>query len=406
MPPVDTNYYSECGRDAPSTVESLGYNNDKVHEWIKKVQMPTIDEDGDSVISEDLSNEKMLNCLYGNRMNENEESLPDSGESSNVKIKSRDQVDPQPSTALCHSFDDNGASNRCNTPTTGVYQSYIDNTNNLQPLPFDSDVSQPVVPVNNASDSVGNTTDTCDPFPYIHLLEDDTNLTSVPLSEASVARPPVSDVTPATNLTSVPSSEASVALPPVSDVTPAAVHHPILDTTQGINGDYVHHDIALSDVNTSPFADNNTDVPASHSTEFLGQYVSHSAVQDVCSTNGLPSPSQNNPSHQENTSTQALNYSLSTPKPNSVSSASSAPYVTLDDDNESFVSPLDNNTQASGEYVPYNTAINCDEMNDCGLTNGYLPYSASGKVVLTTSDALTKENNLQFLSNGYVTTSV
>ena len=43
--------------------------------------MPTIDEDedDDSIISEDLSNEKILNRLYGFESNENKESLPGFG---------------------------------------------------------------------------------------------------------------------------------------------------------------------------------------------------------------------------------------------------------------------------------------------------------------------------------------
>ena len=456
---MDTDYHSECGRDAPSTVESLGCNNDKVHEWIKQVHMPTIDEDGDSVISEDLSTEEMLNRLYNNKPNENKESLPDSGVStvnSNdfslkqnsstyvteatvdellhgtfdegqvlLETRSRDQVDPHtnpnhlqgqyiehdavadtvddggpspqpttsvpsarilpndacitsgidggcgvgcdssepvPSTASSHSFDGSGhhdTSNHCSTPTTGVYQSYIDNSDNLQPLPSDSDVTLPVVPV-NALGSVGTTHNTCDPFAYVHLPDDET--------------------------ASLPFREVSAANPNVSGITQTVAH-----------GDYVSHDIASSDVNASHLPPTNTAVP--------GEYMSHSAIGDVFSTNGLPPASQNNPFSQENT--QPLNHSHSELKPNSVSIASSIPYTTLDEDSNSLPSPMANNTQASGEYLPYNAAVNCDEkINDCGQTNGYLPYSGNDKIVLPTFDALAKENDIEFLSNGYVTTSM
>ena len=456
---MDNNYHSECGRDAPSTVESLRYNNDKQH---KQVHMPTIDEDDDSIISEDLSNEEMLNRLYGNKPNENIESSPDSGvnnvNNNDFKVYqksptyiteakvdellhgtsnegkvwaetgSRDQVDPhanpihlegqyiehnaasttipQPitilpsacippdgayimsgsdgacndqmtSTAQSHSFDDNGpydASNHCSTPTTALYQSYIDNNNNLQPLPSHSDVRQPVVPFsNNALRSVDNTSDICDSFTYVHLLDNNTGLTSVSLRQESVANPPV------------------------LGITRTAVHHPVCDTTQEMDGNYVGHNIASSDMNTGQLSATNASVLASHYTESLGECVSHSAVGDVYSTHGFPQPSS-----QE--ITLPLDRSRSELKPNSVSSTSSAPYVTLNKDNESFASPLANNTQASGEYVPYNTAANCDErINDCGQTDSYLPYSANDKIGLPTFDALAKENDL---SNGYFTTSV
>jgi len=79
---VDNDYQSECGKDAPSTVESLGFNNDRVHEKMKGVHMPTIDEDGDSVSSENLSTKEMLNRVYGNQpttMTSFTDSLHDSG---------------------------------------------------------------------------------------------------------------------------------------------------------------------------------------------------------------------------------------------------------------------------------------------------------------------------------------
>ena len=50
------------GKDAPSTCESLSANQ-KVTEWIKRTQMPTVDEECESVIS--TTNEGMLNFVHG-----------------------------------------------------------------------------------------------------------------------------------------------------------------------------------------------------------------------------------------------------------------------------------------------------------------------------------------------------
>jgi len=63
--PFDDNYaYSTYGKDAPSTVESLGVNN-KVADWMGDLHMPSIDEECGSVISDDITNEEMLDYLYG-----------------------------------------------------------------------------------------------------------------------------------------------------------------------------------------------------------------------------------------------------------------------------------------------------------------------------------------------------
>jgi len=82
VPPVDIDYQSDCGRDAPSTIESLKYNYDKAHEQMIVVHIPTTDEDGDSVISENLSTENMVNHICGNQPNavtNFTDSLPDLG---------------------------------------------------------------------------------------------------------------------------------------------------------------------------------------------------------------------------------------------------------------------------------------------------------------------------------------
>jgi len=64
-PFYDDNYaYSIYGEDAPSTVESLGVHG-KVSDWMRDLHMPRIDEESGSIISDDLTNEEMLDHLYG-----------------------------------------------------------------------------------------------------------------------------------------------------------------------------------------------------------------------------------------------------------------------------------------------------------------------------------------------------
>ena len=54
--------FSDIGKDAPSTCESLSANK-KVTEWIKSVHLRSVDEECESVTS--LSNEEMLNHVQG-----------------------------------------------------------------------------------------------------------------------------------------------------------------------------------------------------------------------------------------------------------------------------------------------------------------------------------------------------
>jgi len=92
----DDNYaYSTYGRDAPSTVESLGVN-DKVTDWIKDVRMPSIDEDCGSVISDSITNEEMLDHLYGHgTMNDKKkDNARDSIGSTDSGIGSEDGKEP------------------------------------------------------------------------------------------------------------------------------------------------------------------------------------------------------------------------------------------------------------------------------------------------------------------------
>jgi len=66
----DDNYYLAIGRDAASTIESLGVD-DKVAEWIKDLDLPAdIDGECRSVFSyrrASATNEDMLDYVYGNK---------------------------------------------------------------------------------------------------------------------------------------------------------------------------------------------------------------------------------------------------------------------------------------------------------------------------------------------------
>jgi len=64
VPPFedDTNY-SVIGKEAPSTCEYLG--NEKVLHWIKDAQISTIDEETASIHSVEITNDDMLNLVYG-----------------------------------------------------------------------------------------------------------------------------------------------------------------------------------------------------------------------------------------------------------------------------------------------------------------------------------------------------
>jgi len=65
----DDNYYLAIGRDAASTIESLGVD-EKVTEWIKDLELPDIDGECRSLFSyrrTSATNEEMLDYVYGHK---------------------------------------------------------------------------------------------------------------------------------------------------------------------------------------------------------------------------------------------------------------------------------------------------------------------------------------------------
>jgi len=58
------NYYLTIGRDAASTIESIDVN-EQMAEWIKDIESHT-DEECRSIVSYNITNEEMLNFVYGN----------------------------------------------------------------------------------------------------------------------------------------------------------------------------------------------------------------------------------------------------------------------------------------------------------------------------------------------------
>ena len=461
MPPVDNDYYSECGRDAPSTVESLGYNSDKVHEWMKGVHMLTIDEDGDSVISENLSTEEMLNCVCGNQPSKRTDSLPDSGiitvNSGNssiqqkgstyitetkvvellhgtsyegTEIPSSDQVDSQTNSKhFGISYDDDSLANH-NTALQGQYihcnsasdlNTAADNNRSLPQL----DTRLP-----SASDSV--MINTLSEGTYVgHSIASDNDgachdkkaSTSASIgsdwSEPVNSTAPLVDNAPHGNHCSTPTTgeyqsytdntNGFQAVPVDVEVTQSVV--PPSTSIDALNsvgeGDYVGHDIASSDVNTnqSPATNGcNTDFLTSHTTTpIFGEYLSYNAaVEDVHNRNDLLPHLQDNSSSQG--ISQPVNNSPSEIKTNSASSISSLPCVSLNEGSDTIPLPYNTQTTVTGEYIPYSTARSHDKtVTDSTQTASYLPYHEKDHLP---SDELAKENNLQFLSNGYVTTSV
>ena len=465
MPPVDSDYYSECGRDAPSTVESLGYHHDKVHEWMKGVHMPMIDEDGDSVISENLSTEEMLNRVCGNQPSKLTDSLPDSGISTVnscdssmqqkgstyitetkvvellhgtsyegkvlTKTPSSGQVDSQTNSKhFGISYDDDSLANH-NTALQGQYihcnsatdlNTAADNNRSLPQL----DTRLP-----SASDSV--MTNTLSEGTYVgHSIASDNDgachdqkaSTSTSIgsdwSEPVHSTAPPDDNAPHDNQRSTPTTGAYQsytdntngfqAVPVDVEVTQSVV--PPSTSTDALNsveeGDYVGHDIASSDVNTnqSPATNGcNTDFLTScTTTPNFGEYLSYNAaVEDVHNRNDLLPHSQDNPSSQG--IIQPVNNSPSEIKTNSVSSSiSSLPYVSLNEGSDTIPLPYNTQTTVTGEYIPCSTARSHDKtVTDSTQTASYLPYHEKDNLP---SDEIAKENNLQFLSNGYVTTSV
>jgi len=102
LPPFyDDNYAnSTYGRDAPSTVESLGVN-DKITDWIKDTQMPSIDEECGSVISDNLTNEEMLDCIYGHGTATHARQVKSVGSaSSGVRSEGSDELSQKDQTTL------------------------------------------------------------------------------------------------------------------------------------------------------------------------------------------------------------------------------------------------------------------------------------------------------------------
>ena len=62
----DESYYLAIGRDAPSIIECLSVG-EKVAGWIKDCELESINEECISVISYSITNEEMLNCVYGHK---------------------------------------------------------------------------------------------------------------------------------------------------------------------------------------------------------------------------------------------------------------------------------------------------------------------------------------------------
>ena len=62
----DESYYLAIGRDAPSIIECLSVG-EKVAGWIKDCELQSINEECISVISYSITNEEMLNCVYGHK---------------------------------------------------------------------------------------------------------------------------------------------------------------------------------------------------------------------------------------------------------------------------------------------------------------------------------------------------
>ena len=461
MPPVDNVDHSECGRDAPSTVENLGYNNDKVHEWMKGVHMPTIDEDRDSVISENLSTEEMLNHVCGNQPGKLTDFLPDSGIStissgdSSIQPKgstyvtetkvvellhgtsyegkvltetpSSNQVDSQTNSKhFGISYDDDSLANH-NTALQGQYihcnaatdlNTAADNNRSLPQL----DTRLP-----SASDSV--MTNTLSEGTYIASANDGACLDEKAGTSASVgsdwsepvhSTSPTDYNTPNDNQCSTPTTgvyqsymdntNSFQTVPVDLEVTQSVV--PPSTATDALNsveeGDYVGHDIASGVVNTnqSPATNGcNADFLTSHTTTSnVGKYVSYNAaVVDVHNRNGFLPHSQDGPSSLG--IIQLVNNSPSEIKTNSVSSSiSSLPYVSLNEDSNTIPLPHNSQTTAAGEYIPYSTAGNHDKtVTDSTQTASYLPYLEKDHLP---TDEIAKDNILQFLSNSYVTTSV
>ena len=143
----------------------------------------------------------------------------------------------------------------------------------------------------------------------------------------------------------------------------------------------------------------NTDFPTSHSTTAIsGEYVSHNeTIEDVLNTDGFVP--QNIPSSQGIVQS-VNNHSLSEVNTNSVSSL---PYVLLTEDSNTIpTSSKEYNTQAAvaAEFLPYSTTIRHNEkVTD---STSYLPYHVNDP----SSHEVAKDSDLQFLSNGYVTTSM
>ena len=62
----DESYYLAIGRDAPSIIECLSVG-EKVAGWIKDCELQSINEECISIISYSITNEEMLNCVYGHK---------------------------------------------------------------------------------------------------------------------------------------------------------------------------------------------------------------------------------------------------------------------------------------------------------------------------------------------------
>ena len=129
MPPIDDIPYSVIGKDAPSTCESLG-EIQKVVEWIKDAQMPTIneectiqstnqindmqisdnDEECDSIITAPyVTNEEMLNHVCGHnttvkktRVDKFSVSTADSGIENELDNDSNKSLPPQTGSYISH----------------------------------------------------------------------------------------------------------------------------------------------------------------------------------------------------------------------------------------------------------------------------------------------------------------
>ncbi|XP_065889340.1 uncharacterized protein [Dysidea avara] len=281
VPPFDDDTdYSVIGKEAPSTCEYLG--NEKVLHWIKDVQMPKIDEECASIRSGEMTNDDMLNLVYGSKGNPTKvrevkkcyhtemlttkdpylsESVAFDSSNNRYSVNSSTMSDRDFQGALGDYYceDTTQGTSKCkhnvelesadyDTTTSGLDRGYYADYDNTKTASLSNKDLSMTVPLESAGEArlevAKESKDDCD-MPYIPASEDTGVYTGSYLSDSPIPPPDGGYTSCSSEIHSI--DKTTSYLPNVTSPTSPTSHH----SDQSLPfGDYVDHNVALQHKST------------------------------------------------------------------------------------------------------------------------------------------------------------